>query len=46
MKCDLNEKLKENLRQLYRQLTDDNMKFYNYFKMSIQQFTILLKKVE
>jgi len=46
MKWNLNEKLKENLRQLYRQFKDDDMKFYKYFKMSIQQFTILVSKVE
>jgi len=46
MKWNLNEKLKENLRQLYRQLKDDDMKCYKYFKMSIQQFTILLSKVQ
>ena len=46
MKWNLNEKLKENLRQLYCQLVDDGMKFCKYFKMSIQQFTTLLSKVQ
>ncbi|GFG33755.1 hypothetical protein Cfor_05487 [Coptotermes formosanus] len=30
---------------LYRELIDNEMKFYKYFRMSVQQFTILLSKV-
>jgi hypothetical protein len=28
---------------LYRELIDDEMKFYKYFRVSTQQFTILLQ---
>jgi hypothetical protein len=30
---------------LYRELIDNEMKFYKHFRMSVQQFTILLSKV-
>ena len=31
---------------LYRELIDYEMKFYIYFRMSIQQFSILLSKIQ
>ena len=31
---------------LYRELADDEMKFYQYFRMSKQQFNYLLQKIE
>jgi hypothetical protein len=31
---------------LYKELSDDEMKFYQYFRMSKQQFNYLLQKTE
>jgi hypothetical protein len=39
-------KIEGEFATLYRELIDDEMKFYKYFRMSIQQFTILLSKVQ
>ena len=45
-KCFRNRKSEGEYWILYRELADDEMKFYQYFRMSKQQFNYLLQKIE
>jgi hypothetical protein len=45
-KCFRNRKLEGEYWTLYKELADDEMKFYQYFRMSKHQFNCLLQKIE
>jgi len=45
-KCFRNRKSEDEYWTLYKELADDEMKFYQYFRMSIHQFNYLLQKIE
>jgi hypothetical protein len=45
-KCFRNRKSEGEYWTLYKQLADDEMKFYQYFGMSKHQFSYLLQKIE
>jgi hypothetical protein len=45
-KCFRNRKSEGEYWTLYKELADDEMKFYQYFRMSKHQFSYLLQKVE
>jgi hypothetical protein len=42
----LKRKTEGTFATLYRELIDNEMKFYIYFRMFIQQFVILLSKIQ
>jgi arabinogalactan endo-1,4-beta-galactosidase len=44
--CLRNRKTKGEFWALFKELTDDELKFYRYFRMSMYQFNNLLKKVQ
>jgi hypothetical protein len=39
-------KIEGEFATLYREFIDEEMKFYKYFRMLVQQFTILLSKIQ
>jgi len=45
-KCFRSRKSEGEYWTLYKELADDQMKFYQYFRMSKHQFNYLLQKVE
>jgi len=45
-KCFRNRKSEGEYWTLYKELADDEMKFYHYFRMSKHQFNYLLQKTE
>jgi hypothetical protein len=45
-KCFRNRKSEGKYWTLYKELADDEMKFYQYFRMSKHQFNYLLQKIE
>ena len=45
-KCLRSRKSEGDYWTLYRELADDAMKFYKYFRMSKSQFNYLLQKIE
>jgi hypothetical protein len=45
-KCLRNRKTEGEFLTLFKELTDDELKFYQYFRMSRYQFNNLLKKVQ
>jgi hypothetical protein len=45
-KCFRNRKLEGEYWTLYKELGADEMKFYQYFRMSMHQFNYLLQKIE
>jgi hypothetical protein len=45
-KCFRNRKSEGEYWTLYKELADDEMKFYQYFRMSKHQFNHLLQKIE
>jgi hypothetical protein len=45
-KCFSNRKSECEYWTLYKELADDEMKFYQYFRMSTHQFDYLLQKIE
>jgi hypothetical protein len=45
-KCFRNRKSDGEYWTLYKELTDDELKFYQYFRMSKHQFNYLLQKIE
>ena len=45
-KCFRNRKLEGEYWALYKELADDEMKFYQYFRMSKHQSNYLLQKIE
>jgi len=45
-KCFRNRKLEGEYWTLYKELADDEMTFYQYFRMSKHQFNYLLQKIE
>jgi len=44
--CFKNRKSKGENWNLYRELADDEMKFYQYFRISMHQLNYLLQKIE
>jgi hypothetical protein len=45
-KCFRNRKSEGEYWTLYKELADEEMKFYQYFRMSKHQFNYLLQKIE
>jgi len=45
-KCFRSRKSEGEYGTLYKELADDEMKFYQYFRLSKHQFTYLLQKIE
>jgi hypothetical protein len=45
-KCFRSRKLEGEYWTLYKELADDEIKFYQYFRMSKLQFSYLLRKIE
>jgi len=45
-KCFRSRKSQGEYWTLYKELTDDELKFYQYFRMSKHQFNYLLQKIE
>jgi hypothetical protein len=45
-KCFRNRKSEGEYWTLYKELADDEMKYYRYFRMSKHQFNYLLQKIE
>jgi hypothetical protein len=45
-KCFRSRKLEGEYWTLYKELADDEIKFYQYFRMSNLQFNYLLRKIE
>jgi hypothetical protein len=45
-KCFRNRKSESEYWTLYKELADDEIKFYQYFRMSKHQFNYLLQKIE